>query len=146
MFGRNTNNISDGEYENIISNGITPYLTLRETIKGIKEFTIRAKKITKARLKIEIAETEQEALREFSDKDNLIIIAESEYFEFFGPFVEGILRAHHLPGTSLGNINYQTFHANQEQSAFERAAYLSGEVVRQMQCRSTLATFVLERL
>lgn len=119
-------------YENIQSNGITPFKTILE-----------AKKAAKIILDIDF----------FADKSNLIVIRKERDDRYkadilLGPLLnENAKSAYPLPGAFLRDNGYQSYRrVNGMESPFKRALHQAEEINRQCENSATIAQFNLKRL
>ena len=131
------------DYENIETNGLTPFETLHHARKAAKSFSSSFKSghISLGRLFMKIAESEEE-LDFFTDKTNLIVIMKdydniSRTDKLFGPL-----------SSNLSENGYETYRREKgvNQSPFEMALYQLRKIKRQGKCPATIAQFRLRRL
>jgi len=151
---------SDGDYENLIGNGLTPYDLLIDARKGAIDFRQKKKgfkKIELGQISVEMAETQEEAEREFRRATDLVVVCMpvwggSRDYHFMGPASgkKEQPEAYPIPGAYLIDTNYKTFTREKgKRSPFERVRYLASEALRQGACEGggvTIARFKLRRL
>jgi len=146
IFGKRVSD-SDGSFENLSTNNITPYRTKKDMRSGARKFEKMMRDVRKIRfgnLEMQIAESVQE-LEYFRNKDSLIVIASFEREkDFFGKVVEGMGHRSALPGMRLIENGFQPFFSIQGISAYERAEYAVREINRQAKSPATIATFNLQ--
>jgi len=157
MFGKPTSK-DCAIYENMESNGLTPYDS-QEEAKDAARFFASGKGssqlfylISLGKLWMKIAETKEEVYH-FRHKTNLIVIMKdyddiSKTDKLFGPLPtkKGRTTAYPLPGAYL-IFNGYIPHRNQDgQTAFESAKYQLTEINRQGGCPAVIAQFKLKWL
>jgi len=158
LFGKRVNNFSsEGDYENLSGNGLTPYDLLIDARKGAIDFRHKRKDIKKIELgqiSVEMAETQEEAEKEFRRATNLVVVCMPVWgvnrdYHFMGP-ASGKINAYPIPGAYLRDTNYKIFRREKGmRSPFERVRYLASEALRQGACEGggvTIARFKLRRL
>ena len=155
LFGPNQGRNGKYSFDNLENNGINVFTDYSSTASSARQYIqiIKDCKIIRlGKLKIEIAESEEDAER-FRRKSGLIVImkgCEEGMFQnrLLGPLVEGKLGFGAIPGGFLSATDFETYtFANSTKlSPFERAKYLASEVHRQGQCGATIAKFSLKRL
>jgi len=140
IFGKRVDKSLKQSYENIQTNGFVFYESIAEATEGKEDLEQRndLTNIKLAKLKMDIAETEED-LEELVDKSGLVVITYTEMGEMLlGPCMEGMPTAYPLPGAYLianGLVNY---------SRFSSAEWTAQEAHRQGQCKASIATFYLE--
>lgn len=165
LFGRKVKRSrSDGDYCNIKSNGLEPYETEQDAKNGGREFAAKRqksglRKVVLAELKVDMAETQEEANNEFGNETDLIAVPISVWgdereYHFMGPVVKGKPTAHPIPGAYLIDTNFRTFRRKKNltkndyfKTPFAKARYLAKEALRQGAGEGvTIAKFKLKRL
>lgn len=146
IFGKRVSD-TDGSFENLSTNNITPYRTKKDMRSGAGEFKRimhGVRKIRFGNLEMQIAESLPD-LETFKDKEPLVVIAGFESAkDFFGPIIEGTGYGDSLSGMRLTENGFQPFFSIQGISAYERAEYVAREINRQAQSPATIATFDLQ--
>ena len=150
---------SDGDYENLIANGLTPYDLFTDARRGAIEFRQKRedfKKIELGQISVEMAETQEEAEKEFRRATDLVVVCMpiniNREYHFMGPASgkRAQPEAYPIPGAYLIDTNYKTFRREKDKrSPFERTRYLASEALRQGACEGggiTIARFKLKRL
>jgi hypothetical protein len=141
-------------YNNLEGNELQVFSNYSDSLNSAKQYLEDMKsceQIGFGRLVLEIAENEEDAER-FKRKSRLIVIM--KWCEFgivqnrlLGPIVGGKFGFGAIPGGFLSATDFETytFANSPHQTPFERAKYLSSEVIRQGQCGATIARFDLRR-
>lgn len=145
LYGKNVN-LNNQHYENLSSNGLAPYISLKEMGLGARE--ILEKKIfsciKSAHLKMQIAESKKELFELKNYKSLVTIMISDDYGPsnriLLGPIVKGKLNEGSLACARIVNNGFKTY------KAFDDALYCLSEINRQAQCPATIATFHLKYL
>jgi hypothetical protein len=142
-------------YQNIESNGLTPFETIKKARYVARTIfsNLKFSKTSLGELYMKIAEIKDELIF-FRKKTNLIVIMKdydhiSKIDQLFGPLLDEKTRsAYPIPGAWLGNNGYQPYKRKKEinPNPFERAMYQLSEINRQSDCAATIAQFRLKRL
>jgi hypothetical protein len=142
-------------YQNIESNGLTPFETIKKARYVARTIfsNLKSSKVSLGELYMKIAEIKEELIF-FRKKTNLIVIMKdydniSKTDQLFGPLLdEKTQSAYSLPGAWLGNNGYRAYRRREgiNESPFERASYQLSEINRQSGCAATIAQFRLKRL
>ena len=145
LYGQSINN-KPYLYENITSNGIIPYHSIKELKKGLEnlkeEMGNKFHTFSKATIEMKIAETNKE-LEQLKEKKSLVTI-KKEYGnvnQFVGPQMPSCLDLYPIPGAYLNDNLLTPF------TEFERANYSAKESSRQGdRCGASVAEFKIKRL
>ena len=151
IFGKKIDDSSDGNYNNLSNNDLTPYDSIQNAIKGAKDFKMKRKSIDIEKIRIgdlyiKIAENINEIENKFSKiKSGLIVIMHTDMgLHFLGPCVEGKPSQYPLPGALITENGFETLNSIGKRSALYRAKYLASEVGRQGGCKSEIASFKIK--
>ncbi len=137
-FGKSRINTSP--YQNLETNNLIPYNSLKESLEAGREFTQKRRSLTRqAQISLKMAENDKE-LEFFIERTNLIVIMKEEEFNIlFGPVIKGFSNNAPLPGAFLKYNNYTPFRKEILRSPFKKAYRLVSEIQKQTKCCATVA-------
>ncbi|MEK6758137.1 MAG: hypothetical protein AABX88_03325 [Nanoarchaeota archaeon] len=131
---------ADGFYNNFRGNGLIPYGSLSNAEKGLKDLTKRFESVEIKKLKMNLAESNEEIFS-FEKKKSMIVVRLDEFDAILiGPRVNEGFSRYPLYGEELSTNGFKQF------NDFEKAFYVCSEEIRQSQCKSVLSTFSLKNL
>ncbi|MFH1036528.1 MAG: hypothetical protein V1756_00455 [Patescibacteria group bacterium] len=144
LFGKNTDGLGDGSYNNIESNNLTSFETRFAARDAGREMRSKRmfRKISVAKIEISLAETQREA-DSLQRKTNLIVVRRMPEFGgacvLIGVSVEGRGR-YPLYGSTLSRNGLKTI------SNFESAKWIAQEENRQAGGPVTIGTFSIKKI
>jgi len=147
MMGKSINN-PGRLFENLASNDITPYDSINQTSRSMRDFGKKfpLKKGTIVQLEMSIAESKEE-VDNFSDGDLIVIMTHNtEDKAFLGRKVLGKQDFCNGVGSKLELNGYKTFQYLGEQLKIGTAKYAAKEIHRQAEAPVTIAKFLLRKI
>lgn len=154
LFGPSNGFNRDYSFRNLEDNLLTPFTNYKDTLKSARDYSTETNfcdLIGFGKIKLKIAEHKEE-VDNFERGTDLVVISKDNQFgklqfELYGPIVEGKQTLEPILGAKLSWTDFTTFNFKNslEMTPFERAIYLSSEVIRQGGCGSTIGEFHLRR-
>jgi hypothetical protein len=143
IFGKNMGEGQIGNFDNFGTNGLIPFTRLKRTRTARKEIRKKSgfKTVSIVHIKIDIAETEEEAIS-LQESKSLIVVSkiwDGKLVRLIGRFRKGCSR-YPLYGSLLAENGMKPI------TSFEYATYVASEEHRQAESPATIAEIKIRRI